>query len=92
MAHCWQPPLSRQQLVIQVRLLKGKHSPKRDKYSRSDTGACRLYALSYETFGRAEHAAFALMKEIAQFAASSGVVSTRIVLENAMRNLAITLC
>ena len=71
---------------------KGKDSRKRDKYSRPGTGACRFVPLSHETFGRAGSAAFALLNEIAEFAASSGVVSKRIFLENAMRDLSTTLC
>ena len=71
---------------------KGKDSLKRDKYSRTGMGACRLVPLSHETFGRAGPAAFALLNEIAEFAASSGVVSKRIFLENAMRDLSTTLC
>ena len=35
---------------------------------------------------------FALLNEIAEFAAGSGVVSKRILLENAMRDLSTTLC
>ena len=71
---------------------KGKDSLKRDKYSRTGTGACRFVPLSHETFGRAGPAAFALLKEIAEFAAGSGVVSKRLFLENAMRDLSTTLC
>ena len=37
--------------------------------------ACRFVPLGHETFGRAGPAAFALRNEIAEFAASSGVVS-----------------
>ena len=43
-------------------------------------------------FGRAGPAAFALLKEIAEFAASSGVVSKRTFLEDAMREVSTTLC
>ena len=70
----------------------GKDSLKRDKYSRTGTGACRFVPLSHEMFGRAGRAAFALLNGIAGFAASSGVVSKRTFLENAMRNLSTTLC
>ena len=71
---------------------KGKHSLKRDKYSRTGTGACRFVALSHETFGRAGPATVALFNEIVEFLASSGVVSQTIFLENAMRDLSTTLC
>ena len=70
---------------------KGKDSLKRDKYSRTGTGACRFVPLSHETFGRAGPAAFALLNEITEFAVSSGVVSKRIFLENTMRDLSATL-
>ena len=70
---------------------KGKDSLKRDKYSQTGTGACRLVPLSHETFGRAGPAAFALLNEIAEFAAGSGVVSKRLLLENVMRDLTTTL-
>ena len=71
---------------------EGKDSLKRDKYSLTGTGACRFVPLSHETFGRAGPAAFALLNEIAEFVASSGVVSERIFLENAMHDLSTTLC
>ena len=56
---------------------KGKETLKRGKYSRTGTGACRFIPLSHETFGRAGPAAFALLSEVAEFAAGSGVVSKR---------------
>ena len=71
---------------------KGKDSLKRDKCSRAGTGACRLVPLRHGTFGRAGPAAFALLNKIGKFAASSGVVSKRIFLENAMCDLSTTLC
>ena len=71
---------------------KQKASLKRDKYSRTGTGACRFVSLSHETFGRAGPAAVALLYEIAEFAATSGFLSKRIFLENAMRDLSATLC
>ena len=71
---------------------KGKDSLKRDKYCRTGTGACRFVPLSHETFGRAGPAAFALLNEIVEFAASSGVVSKKIFFEDAMRDLSTTLC
>ena len=71
---------------------KGKDSLQREKYSRTGTGACRLIPLSHETFCCAGRPAFALLNEIAEFAASSGVVSIKVVLENAMRDLSSALC
>ena len=71
---------------------KEEDSLKRDEYSRTGTGACRIVPLSHETFGRAGPSAFALLNEIAEFAAGSGVVSNRVFLENAMRNLSTTRC
>ena len=71
---------------------RGKDSLKRDKYSRTGTGACQFVPLSHETFGRAGAAAFALLNEIAEFAAGFGVVSKRLFLENAMRDLSTTPC
>ena len=71
---------------------KGKDSLKRDTYSQTGADACRFVPLSHETFGRAGPEAFALLNEIVEFAASSGVVSKRIFLENAMRDLSTTLC
>ena len=71
---------------------KGKDSLKRDKYSRTGTGAYRFVPLSHEMFGHAGPAAFALRNNIAEFAASSGAVSKRVFLENAMRDLSTTLC
>ena len=65
---------------------------KRDKYGRSGTGACRFVPLSHETFGRAGQPAFALLNEIAEFAADMGAVSKRVFLRNAMRDLSTTLC
>ena len=44
------------------------------------------------SLGGAEPAVFALLNEIAEFAASSGVVSKRAFLENAMCDLSMTLC
>ena len=71
---------------------KGKVPLKRDEYSRTGAGACRFVPLSHETFGRAGPAAFALLIDIAEFAACPGVVSIKIFLENAMRDLSTTLC
>ena len=69
-----------------------KHSLKRDNYSRAGTVACRFVLLSHEMFGRAGPATFALLNEIAEFAASSGVASKRNLVEHAMRGLSTTLC
>ena len=66
---------------------KGKDSLKRDKYSFTGTGAYRFVSLSHETFGCAGPAAFALLNEIAEFAASSGVVSKRILGEHHARHV-----
>ena len=63
-----------------VATAKAKDSLQRDKYSRTGTGACGFVAVSQETVGRARPAAFALLKEIAEFVASCGVVSKRIFL------------
>ena len=71
---------------------KGKDSLIRDKYSRTGTGACRFVPLSHEACGRAGPTAFARLNEIAELAASSGVVSKKIFLENAMCDLSATLC
>ena len=49
---------------------KGKDLLKRDKYSRNSTGACRFVPLSHEMFRCAGPAAFDLLNEIAEFAAS----------------------
>ena len=46
---------------------RGKESLKREKYSRTGTGACRFVPPSQETFGRAGPAASALLNEIAEF-------------------------
>ena len=71
---------------------KHGESLKQDKYSRTGTCACRFVPLSHETFGRAGPVAFALLNEIAEFAANSEVASKRLFLENAMRDLSTTLC
>ena len=69
---------------------EAKDAVKRDKYSRTGTGACRFVPLSHETYGRAGPPAFALLHELAEFAASTGVVSKKILMENAMRDLPTT--
>ena len=66
---------------------EAKDALKRDKYGRTDTGACRFVPLSHETYGRAGPPAFALLHELAEFAASIGAVSKNIFMENAMRDL-----
>ena len=71
---------------------EAKDALKRDKYGRTGTGACRFVPLSHETYGRAGPPAFALLHELAEFAASTGAVSKKIFMENAMRDLSTTLC
>ena len=48
--------------------------------------------LSHETYGRAGPEAFALLNEIAEYAAGIGSVSKKLFMENAMRDLSTTLC
>ena len=71
---------------------KAKDALKRDKYGRTGTGACRFVPLSHETYGRAGLPAFALLRELAEFAASTGAVSKKIFMEIATRDLSTTLC
>ena len=71
---------------------ESKDALKRDKYGRTGTGACRFVPLSHETYGRAGRPAFALLYELAEFAASTGAVSKKIFMENVMRELSTTLC
>ena len=71
---------------------EAKDALKRDKYGRTGTGACRFVPLFHETYGRAGPPAFALLHELAEFAASTGAVSKKIFMENAMRDLSTTLC
>ena len=76
-------------------IAKGKDSLERDKNCRIGTGTCWFGTSSHETFGHAGPAALALLNDTAEFkaiAAGSGVVSKRIFLENAMRDLSTTLC
>ena len=61
---------------------EAKDALKRDKYGRTGTGACRFVPLSHETYGRAGPPAFALLHELADFAASTGAVSKKIFMEN----------
>ena len=56
---------------------KAKDALKRGKYGRTGTGACRFVPLSHETYGRAGCPAFALLHELAEFAASTGAVSKK---------------
>ena len=70
---------------------EAKDALKRDKYSRTGTGACRFVPLSHDTYGRAVPPAFALLHELAEFAASTRAVSKKIFMENAMRDLTTTL-
>ena len=58
-----------------------KDALKRDKYGRTGTGACRFVPLSHETYGRAGPPAFALLHELAEFAASAEAVSKKIYLK-----------
>ena len=71
---------------------EAKDALKWDKYSRTGTCACRFVPLSHETYGRACPPAFALLHELAEFSASTGAVSKKIIMENAMRDLSATLC
>ena len=71
---------------------KAKDALKRDKYGRTGTAACRFVPLSHETYGRAGPPAFALLHELAEFAASTRAVSKKIFMENAMSDLYTTLC
>ena len=71
---------------------EAKDALKRDKYGRTGTGACRFVPLSHETYGRAGPPAFALLHELAEFAASTGAVPKKIFMKNAMRDLSTTLC
>ena len=71
---------------------EAKDALKRDKYGRIGTGACGFVPLSHESYGRAGPPAFALLHELAEFAASTGAVSKKIFMENAMRDLSTTQC
>ena len=62
------------------------------KYSRTGTGARRFVPLSHETYGRAGPEAFALLNEIAEYAARIGSVSKKLFMENAMWDVSTTLC
>ena len=70
---------------------KAKEALKRDKYSRTGTGTCHFVPLSHATHGPAGPPAFALLHEIAEFAALTGPVSLKIFMENAMHALSTTL-
>ena len=72
--------------------VEAKDALKRHKYSRTGTGACRFVQLSHETYGRAGLEAFALLIEIAEYAAGIGSVCKKLFMENAMRDLSTTLC
>jgi hypothetical protein len=65
---------------------------KRYKYSRTGAGACSFVQLSHKTYGHAGPEAFALLNEIAEYAAGIGSVSKKLFMENAMRDLSTTLC
>ena len=71
---------------------KAKDALRRGKYGRTGTGACRFVSLSHETYGRAGPPACTLLHELAEFAASTGAVSEKIFMENAMRDLSKTIC
>ena len=71
---------------------EAKDALKRDKYGRTGTGACRFVPLSQEAYGRAGPPAFTLLHELAEFAASTGEVSKKTFMENAMRDLSTTVC
>ena len=62
----------------------------RDKHGRTGTGTCRFVPMSHENYYRAAPA-FALLHELAEFAASTGAVSKTVFMENAIRNLSTTL-
>ena len=70
---------------------EAKDALKRDQYGRTDKGACRFFPLFHETYGLAGPPAFVLPHELAEFAASTGAVSKKVFMENAMRNLSTTL-
>ena len=69
---------------------EAKGALKRDKYGRTGTGACRFVPLSHETYGWAGPPAVALLHELAEFAASTGAVSKKTFMENAMHDLSTT--
>ena len=66
---------------------EAKDAFERGKYGRTGTGACRFVTLFHETYGRAGPPAFALLQELPEPAASTGAVSKKIFMENAMRDL-----
>ena len=53
---------------------------------------CRFVHLSHKTKGRAGPPAFALIHELAEFAASTGAIYKKVFMENAMRDLSTALC
>ena len=71
---------------------EAKDTLKRDRYGRTGTGACRFVPLSHESYGRAGPPTFELLHELSEFAASTGAVSKKIFMENAMHDLSTTLC
>ena len=73
----------------QVRLLRGRS---RLNGSRTGMCACQVVPLSHGKFGRAGPAAFALVNDIAEFAASSWVLFREFFWENGKRDLSTTLC
>ena len=70
---------------------EAKDALKRDKCGRTGTGACRFVPVSHVTYGRAGPPAFALLHELADLAASTGAVSKKILMDDAMHGLSTTL-
>ena len=62
-------------------------APRHDNFSKTP----RCVLLSHETFGHAGHATFALLNEIAEFAATCRTLFNRTFVENDMRDLSTTL-
>ena len=71
---------------------EAKDALKRDKYGHTGIGLCHFVRLSHETYGRAGPPTFALLHELAESAASTGAVSKKIFMVNAMRDHSTTLC
>ena len=61
-------------------------------YGRAGTGACLFVTLSHETYSPADSAAFALLHDHAELAAVTGPVFKKTFVENARRDLSMTLC
>ena len=71
---------------------EAKDALKRDKYGRTGTGSCGFVPRFHETQVRAGPLAFALLHEVAEFAASARAVSNKMFMDNAMRDLYMMLC